>query len=220
MSVSTNWVFSCSLEILLLGTTWLYTESEKLGYQARRFWTYLTSYFQAGFLWHWSRRGRRGGTPSLPGGNWVQAPRPASTQRRGLIRWERGFPTCLHGTSLAERDRTASSCSAWNFHWHQQGRWRGEHTCDHWTVVRVLTHPCALWCLHSGERRAPHSCSLGLAGSDTGVDETRTVFCSLQQACTGSCHGFLSCWLPLSWPFGLRVTAAFYQDSVCAYWCF
>lgn len=177
--------------------TWLYTESEKLGYQARRFWTYLTSYFQAGFLWHWSRRGRRGGTPSLLGGNWVQAPRPASTQRRGLIRWERGFPTCLHGTSLAERDRTASSCSAWNFHWHQQGRWKGEHTCDHWTVVRVLTHPCALWRLHSGERRAPRSCSLGLwvqgssrLGQRGGWDKD----CLLQSS--AGLHWFLS-WLPI-----------------------
>lgn len=51
-------------------------------------------------------------------------------------------------------------CSARNFH--QHGRWRGERACDYWTVETVLTLRDVLWRPHSGERRAPRSCGLGL----------------------------------------------------------
>lgn len=99
----------------------------------------------------------------LSGGNWDQAPRPASTQGRGA--WpggSMGSPPAFYGTSQAGKDRTASSRSAQNFHWHQHGRWKGERACDHWTVEQVLTLCDILWHPHSGDRRAPRSCGLGL----------------------------------------------------------
>lgn len=46
--------------------------------------------------------------------------------------------------------------------------------------------------------------SRALAGSDGGVGEARVVLCGPQQACTGYCHSFLSCWLPFHGPLALE----------------